>query len=144
MPKDSNNADCLLLDTHIWIWLINGDKSLSGSEFLKKLSKETAPQIHISVISVWELAMLEQKNRVSLPFPCQEWVRRATTDTGIKITPLSPEIAIESAQMSGTFHGDPADRMIITTSIHQQATLVTRDTDILAYCENKGIKALKA
>jgi PIN domain nuclease of toxin-antitoxin system len=46
--------------------------------------------------------------------------------------------------LSGTFHGDPADRMIVATSLLRNATLITRDAAILAYGAQGHAKVLRA
>jgi PIN domain nuclease of toxin-antitoxin system len=54
-------------------------------------------------------------------------------DTLDRLTPLSPEIAIDAAWLPGERRGDPADRLLIATSRHLGAPLVTRDARIAAY-----------
>jgi PIN domain nuclease of toxin-antitoxin system len=49
------------------------------------------------------------------------------------IVPLSPSIAVESWELPGTFHADPADRIIVATARVTGATLLTRDRRILDY-----------
>jgi PIN domain nuclease of toxin-antitoxin system len=46
---------------------------------------------------------------------------------------LEPAIAIESCKLPGTFHADPADRMLVATARIKKLTLVTRDARILKY-----------
>ena len=67
----------LLLDTHVWIWLMNGDETLSK---LARKEIELAwgkGALGISAISVWEVGMLEKKQRIILNKPCLEWVKQA-------------------------------------------------------------------
>ncbi len=46
---------------------------------------------------------------------------------------LTPEIAIDAANLPGSFHPDPADRLIVATARAHGATLLTTDAKILAY-----------
>ncbi len=133
----------ILLDTHVWIWLVNGDKTLLPKT--RKLINETAKKgkIFISAISVWELSMLDVKGRITLGTPCLEWVHRSLALPGMHYAALSPEIAVESSHLPGTFHGDPADRMIVATARVEGYTLLTRDTQILSYSKKKYISAMK-
>jgi PIN domain nuclease of toxin-antitoxin system len=52
---------------------------------------------------------------------------------GVRLLPLTPEIAAASTQLPGTFHKDPADQMIVATAIVQGLPLLTMDAKIIAY-----------
>ena len=77
--------------------------------------------------------MLEAKGRIRLAKDCLAWVHDALTSPGISLVPLTPEIAVESSRLPGTFHGDPADRILVATARLLGATLLTRDAKILTY-----------
>lgn len=145
MPTSKGWEAPLLLDTHVWIWLMNADKALDNSHFLTVIQKKAqSDNIWVSVISVWELAMLESKGRISLPYSCYEWVNRALNAPGISLAPLTPEIAIESSRLPGSFHGDPADRILAATAKSLGACLATRDAEILRYCKTHKIGFLES
>lgn len=88
--------------------------------------------------------MLEAKGRVQLPMDCLAWVGEATRRSGIRILPLSPEIAVASTRLPGDLHGDPADRIIAATARHEGAILVTRDRALLGYAARGYLRALEA
>jgi PIN domain nuclease of toxin-antitoxin system len=52
---------------------------------------------------------------------------------GVRLTLLSPEIAIESSFLPPPMHGDPADRLLIATARALGIPIVTRDRRILNY-----------
>lgn len=133
----------ILLDTHAWIWFINGDKTLPPKIRNKITEAITHHTAFIAAISVWELGLLETKGRLRLNFPCIEWVEHALTRSGINIASLSPAIAIESANLPGIFHDDPADRMIVATARVEGLTLLTRDQRILDYSQQKYVTTLE-
>jgi len=141
MPNNPSSP-VIVLDTHIWIWLINGDAQIEKSKLLQ-LILSSSPHLLISVISVWEIAMLESKKRIKLPYDINEWVRRALNAPGIRLIPLSPEIAVESTRLGEDFHGDPADRMIVASAKLQQASLATADQNILTYCQKHHIATIQ-
>ena len=98
----------------------------------------------ISAISVWEVAMLESKGRLQLQMDCLEWVSESTRRAGLRILPLSPEIAVASARLPGDLHGDPSDRIIAATARHESAILVTRDHLLLGYARKGYLRAIEA
>lgn len=142
MPK-SKRQEIYLLDTHMWLWLMNGDKQLKSSEVLKKLNQAAdSSYIYVSVISVWEIGMLEAKKRIILPVNCYQWINQALKAPGISLMNLTPEIALDSTRLPNDFHGDPADRMIVATAKSLGTTLVTQDRHIIQYLKKENIPAL--
>ena len=136
MPKARarTSPDPLVLDTHVWIWVMEGVESrLSAATvaFLEDAGGRSG--LAISAVSVWEVAMLEAKGRISLSRSIDEWTKAALTAPGVRLVELSPEIAIESTRLPGDLHGDPADRMIIATTRILGGTLVTCDRYIVEY-----------
>lgn len=60
----------LLLDIHVWIWLMLGDKQLSRSfQSTIEYCKEDE-LIFVSAISIWELGMLVERKRIQLEIDC--------------------------------------------------------------------------
>ena len=123
-----------LLDTHVWIWLMAGAEPLRSSPARLALQAATSPgALRISIISVWEVGMLEAGNRIGLPGGCESWIRQALAPPEIALAPLTPQIALASTRLPGKIHGDPADRIIAATARALGATLVTRDQRLLDY-----------
>ncbi len=57
----------------------------------------------------------------------------ALDEPKIDVVDLNSEIVIDSTHLPGTFHRDPADRMIVATSRVLKAPLITSDSKILKY-----------
>lgn len=112
----SQYSDLLLFDTHIWVWLMEGSDRLPCSIREDIQAGVTAHQLRISAISVWEVAMLEAKQRIVFDMDCGVWVIRALAAPGISLMPLHPEIAVASTRLPGGFHGDPVDRIIVASA----------------------------
>jgi PIN domain nuclease of toxin-antitoxin system len=126
----------LVLDTHVWIWVLEGkQKELSTATVDLIETAAGRAQLAVAAISVWEVAMLEAKGRISLSRSIDEWVAEALTAPGVRLAELSPEIALESTRLPGTPPKDPADRMILATTRVLGGTLVTCDDEILEYGE---------
>ena len=71
------------------------DPTLSRRAVSALRDAESAGNLRVSVISVWELGMLQEHGRVALPMNIRSWVEEALTKPGISLALLSPEIAIE-------------------------------------------------
>ena len=135
----------LLLDTHCWLWMEGGFKdrfSERGREAIQEAAE--ARSLFVSVISVWEVAMLESKGRISLGLPCEQWVKEALAAPGLTLAALTPEIAVHSTRLPGSFHGDPADRLIAATARWMGARLLTGDRRILEYGRAKHLTVIHA
>jgi len=79
----------ILLDTHIWLrWLLSTQPlPIRLVEQIEQTKLAT-----VSAISCWEVVMLEQKQRIELPLPIEQWLEEATTGSGVKV--LSTEALI--------------------------------------------------
>ncbi len=134
----------LLLDTHVWVWLMLGDAHLGRRS--RKLLEEAVPdgRLRVSIISVWEVAMLEANGRLTLAADCAKWVGEALSAPGVRLAELTPEIAVASTRLPGKFHGDPADRILAATAREIGAALVTADRAILDYGRRGHLRALTA
>lgn len=134
----------LLLDTHVWIWLMLGDSRLGKPS--RKLLEEAVPagRLLVSIISVWETAMLEVKGRITLAADCDSWIRQALSAPGVRLAELTPEIAVSSTRLPPPFSGDPADRILVATARETGATLVTADRAILDYARRGHLRTAAA
>jgi PIN domain nuclease of toxin-antitoxin system len=136
-------ATPLLLDTHYWIWLQAGTRQEFSSSVLKAINQAAASgNLLLSVISVWELGILEAKGRLQLHSPCDQWVREALAMPGLTLAPLTPEIAVASSRLPQPFHADLCDRIIVATARALGAHLVTRDSKILVYSRKRHVSTL--
>jgi PIN domain nuclease of toxin-antitoxin system len=138
-------ADLLLLDTHCWLWAQLGmTQQLSRIAVSAIRDAESAGGLLVSVISVWELAMLEKRGRIGLPRNIRDWIADALRQPGVSVAPLTPEIAVESVNLPGDLHGDPADRMLVATARVMSARLLTKDDRLLRYSQRHHVRALEA
>lgn len=139
------SVDLHVLDTHVWIWLVNGGPECIVEGALDSIRGASADSaLAVSAISVWEVAMLESKGRLQLQVDCLAWVAESTRRAGLRILPLSPDIAVASTRLPGDLHGDPSDRIIAATVRHESAILVTRDRALLAYAARGYLRAIEA
>lgn len=131
----------LLMDTHIWYWFAIGDKLLAPKSVAMINDAALNDSLYVSAMSVWELAMLESKNRISFQLPTLQWIEEALNNLPLQLIPLTPAISVESCSLTH-FHGDPADRIIVATARVEKLILLTRDQKILDYASINKIKAV--
>ena len=120
----------LLLDTHAWVWWISQPDRLSRGQrmAIQRALKRTDGALLVSIISCWEVALLCQHGRFRFTIPVDRWLEEASTAPGIQVIPLSLPIIVTAARL--TTLRDPADMLIVATTQHHGARLVTSDTRI--------------
>jgi len=143
MPM-AESGQKLVLDTHVWVWLMEGAPNLKSGLRRRIEASARDGDLLVSAISVWEVAMLEAKGRITFDQDCSGWVKDALAAPGISLAPLVPEIAVASTRLPADFHGDPADRIIIATARSHACALVTADAAILAYAQSGNLSTIGA
>jgi PIN domain nuclease of toxin-antitoxin system len=130
-----------VLDTHIVIWYIEKTDLTSTQIGLIK-QQILQGNVFVSAVSLWEIIILFNKGRIDLSLPLEEWLHTLVHNKeGLKIATTSTEIWIDSASLPNYPKRDPADRLIIATARHLDATLITRDDTILEYSTCGYVKA---
>ena len=136
----SSPAAPLLLDTHAWVWWVNGGAELSESVRRQIDAARADERLWVSAISAWEVALLAQRGRLVLRVPVREWIARCEALRGLRFLPVDNAVAIRSVELTG-LHADPADRLIVASAEQLVATLVTRDERLRAW---RGVQTLLA
>jgi len=77
--------------------------------------------------------MLVSKNRLKLSEPAQVWLDRVLAIPTVRVLEVTPQILLDSTQLPDDFHGDPADRIIVSTARAHRLALLTTDAKILTY-----------
>jgi PIN domain nuclease of toxin-antitoxin system len=122
----------ILLDTHIWVWSVQGDARLTEAQ--QGVIAENEPVgLGVSIISCWEVAKLVEVGRLTLPLPTLEWIEQALAYPGIRLLDLTPRIAVTSTELPGEFHRDPADQIPVATAMVYDVPLLTADQRIIDY-----------
>ncbi|RMF12075.1 MAG: type II toxin-antitoxin system VapC family toxin [Candidatus Dadabacteria bacterium] len=123
----------MLLDTHAWIWYLNGAEALSNSAREAIASAMAERTLSVSTISCWEVHMLAARGRLRLSIDSRQWTRRATRLPFIDYVAPDDAILAESVYLPGAFHRDPADRIIVATARILGCPVISADAKIQAY-----------
>ena len=116
----------LLLDTHVLIWALENNPTLSNSA--RNAIIEGKNLVFISAATVWEMSIKQAQGKLDVPDNLLEEIDLH------RFTQLS--INFQHAQLAGklpNIHKDPFDRMLIAQANIEKLTLVTRDKLIAQY-----------
>jgi PIN domain nuclease of toxin-antitoxin system len=129
----------LLLDTHILLWLVNGDTRLrEATRRVIGQVREGGGRVLLSAVSVWEIAVLVDKGRITLDLPVDEWIDWLLVEAGLEVVSLDHIAASRAYTLHHLEHGDPADRLLIATAIGLACPLVTYDDRIRRFARTRG------
>lgn len=121
----------LLLDTHVLVW---AESMLDRLGLVTRtLLLDPANRLLVSPVSSLEIARLISLSRVSFNRPLIDWLAQARTHLGFEDAPFTHHAAMDSYELPGNFHKDPADRMLVATARTQDCMLLTADDLILRY-----------
>ena len=120
----------VLLDTHIWVWWLTPGSPLSRAEREALDDKAGRRELYLAAISLWEAQVLHARRRLDLPLAFAEWLARATDDRMISVLPLDVDVVLALDALPDSFHGDPADRLIVATARAPAMPLATHDATI--------------
>ncbi|HEV3215188.1 MAG TPA: type II toxin-antitoxin system VapC family toxin [Vicinamibacterales bacterium] len=120
-----------LLDTHAWVWWVDGDRRLGESAIASLGALPADDRPYVADISLWEVATLVERGRLEFSLPLAAWLEAAAHPRSVRVVPVTPAIAAETAGLPDTFHRDPADRLIVATSRVLHIPLLTKDRGII-------------
>jgi PIN domain nuclease of toxin-antitoxin system len=114
----------LLLDTHTFLWFIEG--SLNLSDVARNLIEDQANQRFLSVASLWEMSIKVSIGKLELGMTFAELVKREVYGNAIELLEIQPEHLDELAKLP-FHHKDPFDRLMIAQSLAEGIPIVTKD-----------------
>ena len=120
----------IVVDTHIIIWNALKPEMLSGKAEKAISAANNSDGIIFCEISLWEIAMLMHKGRLSIDIEYREFIQLILESNKYVFRGITPEIAWLSTDLFSDNNKDPADRIIVATSIIENAKLVTADKEI--------------
>jgi PIN domain nuclease of toxin-antitoxin system len=139
-----NNDPRLLLDTHVWVHYINATPGLRIETIRAIDTARISGSVFVSVISIWEIALLVRLRRLALHTSVSQWADQALALPGVSLLSFTPQIAIDSVDLPDPMHKDPSDRILVASARVERLTLITRDRDILSYAKATKLACLPA
>ena len=128
----------LLLDTHVWIWTVEGDDKRLGRRSRSLLASfEARGAIRVSPMSVFEIVALHTLGRLRLTRTPERWIADALDAGGIRIGELSRDVVMDAGHIPREALADPIDRLLVATARQLDAALMTADTRILEYASSQ-------
>jgi PIN domain nuclease of toxin-antitoxin system len=120
----------LLLDTHTFLWLVEGSPKLSPAA--QAALADPANELFLSVASVWELAIKIGNTKITLSEPLDVFVGKWTVTYQLALLPIDTPHALAVLGLPN-HHRDPFDRMLIAQSLVERMTLVSGDAKFAPY-----------
>lgn len=120
----------LLLDTHVFLWFISGDKRLPKG--MRDRIRDSDNEVYLSVVSLWEAIVKYQLGRLPLPQPPNIYLPVQRQKHQIASLSLDEASVSQLADLP-QIHRDPFDRMLICQAMEHGLTIVTVDDTICAY-----------
>lgn len=123
----------LLLDTHIFLWLISNDTRLSAN--IREMVANPDNAVFLSVASVWEAVIKYALGKLPLPEAAATYLPRQRERHQIASLLIDEASAARLASLP-PLHRDPFDRILLCQALTNNLTLVTEDTAVRAYPAN--------
>ena len=114
----------LLLDTHTFLWFIQGNDSLSNTA--KASIENSENQKLISIASLWEIAIKTSIGKLSVEMSMTDLVEKQVLGNALGILSITSE-HLEKLTDLPFHHKDPFDRLIIAQSLAENISIVSRD-----------------
>ncbi len=116
----------LLLDTHIFLWAVQGNASLKPRV---RRMMEAAEQIYVSAASIWEIAIKARLGKIEAS--AVDLVD-AIEASGFLELPVRARHAVRVADLP-LHHTDPFDRLLVSQAMVEPLRLLTVDTVLCQY-----------
>ena len=118
-----------LLDTHIFLWVLDDSAKLPPAARETMLAPDS--RCFVSAISFWEIAIKASLRREQFRVDLGKLVSGALA-AGLELLSFEPEHAVKVARLP-MHHSDPFERALIAQAQTGQMRLLTRDAALARY-----------
>ena len=119
----------LLLDTHTFIWYLQGSPELSANA--KTAIQDIANLSYISGATYWEIAIKINIGKIDLGYPFHD-LQHLSGQLGFQWLPIEFSHTVQASSLP-LLHRDPFDRMLIAQALTENLTIITKDISISRY-----------
>jgi PIN domain nuclease of toxin-antitoxin system len=123
----------LLLDTHIYIWSVSGDRRLPGN-FREMIAE--ADTVYVSTATIWEMSIKAARGRLE---PRAELAIDELEDHDFVELPVLL-VHARAVRLMPHLHRDPFDRLLVAQAITEDLRFLTLDRELSDYFD-EGISA---
>jgi PIN domain nuclease of toxin-antitoxin system len=120
----------ILLDTCTFLWIITDDSKLSPNA--RELFSDSAHDIYLSVVSVWEISLKHAIGRLPLPKKPDHFIPAQRARHGIKSLVLEEAETLYLPRLP-EIHKDPFDRLLVCQAIIKSMVILSPDELISHY-----------
>ncbi len=118
----------LLLDTHIFLWVVKNDRRLSKAIRSKMLN---ATDVYVSSASIWEMAIKAKLKKLDVD---ADQMVEAIAESGFIELPITVRHTAAVFHLPA-IHRDPFDRILIAQAISEPLTFLTADKELKKYSD---------
>jgi PIN domain nuclease of toxin-antitoxin system len=118
-----------LLDTHVFLWLIQGDPQLSSR--VRAIIADDASQLNFSVVSIWEIAIKLNIGKLKIEHSIED-IYQLLAQLKIEILQIE-RLDLDRYLTLPLYHRDPFDRLIISQAIDRELILISADGSFEPY-----------
>jgi len=114
----------LLLDTHVWLWWLDGSRRLGAAA--RRAIEKGDSVVWVSAATAWEIAIKVGLGRLTLGEPPEECVPREMERSGFQPLAIGIDHAL-AVRALPAHHRDPFDRLLIAQARMDHLTIITAD-----------------
>jgi PIN domain nuclease of toxin-antitoxin system len=114
----------LLLDTHAFLWFIQGSQNLSKTA--RNLIEDQGNQKLLSVASLWEMSIKVSIGKLDVGMTIAQLLSREVYGNGFEVFAIQANHLNELTKLV-FHHKDPFDRLIIAQALAERMPAVTQD-----------------
>ena len=120
----------ILLDTCTFLWIVSDSPKLS--ELSRKLFRDSANEVFLSAVSVWEISVKYALGKLPLPQTPEKYIPIQREKHMVDALALDENSVLHINRLP-QLHKDPFDRMLICQAINHGMVMLTPDELITQY-----------
>lgn len=113
-----------LIDTHIFLWLIERPEALSATAVEVLTDKDS--ELLLSLASLWEIAIKVNIGKLRFEEPIEEFFIEQLRQSRIELLPIQFHHALKVRSLP-LHHRDPFDRLIIAQALVESLPVISSD-----------------